>query len=409
MKGKFFQGAAAMLCVLLVFACLPASTAHGAYDHMYGKTYTVNGKTVPLPSLPMEMPFENCWEFAQEAYTEIWGQRFSEFLDSEDDMLRGMEPEGRALTEENLRAFVGAARIGACMRLCRYDQLFEGDLEGHNQIIVQKDAEGFTVYEGNIGWNGCIMVSYYTWDTYLKLWDQYSYIKYIKWPGAPEFQTAYAQENCVYTGTCQMEGTANGGCKLYTLPWPDKAAQDSLGVEVRRGTVLALTGLLLDREDGIWYEIRDPQGKRQYVRGQDVTLTGTEDCARLALIGQGTALEGAALWPSPEQMGEPIAVLQAGKKLTVLGLVYGKTGDYLLEVLTGDGRVGYVDAEAAALTGGARYRISAVSLEKEGMQRSAGVADVLWPGAERVILALQFDADGVLWLETAAGTYFRVS
>ena len=407
MSARVRKWLAALLCAALFCALTPVSSfpAEAAYTHIYDQTYTVNGKTVPLPDLPLDMTFENCWEFAQEAYTEIWGQRFSEFLDSEEDMLRGMESDDRLLTEENLKAFVMAAEIGAVMRLSRADCLYGGDLEGHNQIILQKDEEGFTVYEGNIGWNGVISIAYYNWDTYIKLWPQYDYIKYVKWPGAPEFSQAYA--DAVSTLSGEYSGTAEAlrGCMVYDLPWVSETALAEKGSPLNRGTELSLTRLIRTEDGAFWFAAQNDAGETRYVRREDVSVEGLEDFDVHPLMEEGSVLQQTALREAPDANAQVLQNVMMGQSLTVLQSLAGQNGEIWLEVLSG-GSVGYVQAEETVMIGiSCRYEAQGVVLVMTAPGRNSDLKSFLWDGNKVSVTGMLYDSTGELWLQLRAGGY----
>ena len=397
---------AVLLCAALFCAVIPHSlSAEAAYTHIYDQTFTANGKTVPLPDLPLDMVFENCFEFAQAAYTEIWGQDFSEFLDSEEDMLRGMESDDRLLTEENLKAFVMAAEIGAVMRLCRADCLYGGDLEGHNQIILQKDEEGFTVYEGNIGWNGVISIAYYNWDTYIKLWPQYDYIKYVKWPGAPEFHEAYATQVSTCAGEYRAVGTANRDCRIYTLPWVSETALLERGTDLQRGTSLAVTRLLRTEDGKFWFAVENEDGSTGYVLRDQVSVPGLENCTVTELMEDGLFLQQAELYDAPGG-GKSLGSMMMGQSATVLCGVVTPEGENWLEVLTKGGTVGYVSAEETVMIGAScRYEAKSAVLVMSAPRRSAELQRYLWEGDKVTVTGMLYDSTGRLWLQLYTGGY----
>jgi len=396
---------AAMLCLALLWVLLPSLslTARAEYTWIYDKTYTANGKSVPLASLPLDMHYENCWEFAQEAYQEIWGQPFSEFLDSEEDMLRGMDSDDRYLNEANLRAFVAAAEIGAVMRLCRADNLYGGDLEGHNQIILQKDDRGFTVYEGNIGWNEVITIAYYTYDTYLKLWPQYDYIKYVKWPGAPEFRKAYVENNTLWQAAYAAQGTALPGSEAYTLPWVDGTALETQGITIPEGTELPLYRMLEDTQGRLWLETENASGEMRYVRREHIRIEGLEGCGVTELRAEGTLLQQTDLYAFPGGE-ETCGTAMLGQKTEVLHLAEAGDGIWL-EVLAGD-QVGYLPAEETVLISCVRqFRTEDTVLLKAAPSRRAGWLEILWPGDILYVHGMLYDAGGRIWLELQGGGY----
>lgn len=181
MKLKYKTVLTALLCFTLLFAA--ALTASAAEYTLTG----ANGEiTLPLPGLAPGAWSSNCWEFAQTVYEAIWGERFSSDRGTPDDLLKDVDVGGaRAITAENTRAFITEAAPGAVIRISTY---IDGDDNNgrfkHSMILLQKDDDGFTVYEGSV--NGRVRIKYYTWDDFAGSYfgRNYGYYKYIKWPGA---------------------------------------------------------------------------------------------------------------------------------------------------------------------------------------------------------------------------------
>lgn len=145
-------------------------------------THVINGVSVTYRSSAIK---NNCWRYANEIYKIIWNQEFSNNRNTSDNMLRNISAESDlALNSENLKAYVSAAPIGAVIRITGKSCLFVSrDSVGHSQIIVDKDANGFTVFESNIGKssNPYSREFSYTWESYVRSWnkdDNHRYIKY---------------------------------------------------------------------------------------------------------------------------------------------------------------------------------------------------------------------------------------
>lgn len=152
-----------------------------------GDGYIINGVAVAVDDFASE-PSE-CWVYAQNLYNEIWGESFSIYIDTEDDLLRGLSADELTLTEEHLREYVSRAIPGAVLRICDCEYLYGGDGWGHSQIIVEIDDEGFTVLEGGLHESPYKQEHYYTWSEYIEtswLGGRYDYIKYIQFPHAGE-------------------------------------------------------------------------------------------------------------------------------------------------------------------------------------------------------------------------------
>ena len=164
----------------LVTGIVPIANASNAY--------VINGVTVhydDFASSPNE-----CWAYANNVYYKIWGQNFSSLFASSDNYLRNMPDTELTLTAAHLKAYVTNAALGSCLRICNSEYLHGSDGWGHSQIIVQKDASGFTVFEGGLTAAPHCREKYYTWSEYINtgwLGGTYSYIKYIKWPGCSPY------------------------------------------------------------------------------------------------------------------------------------------------------------------------------------------------------------------------------
>ncbi|MEG1633596.1 MAG: S-layer homology domain-containing protein [Oscillospiraceae bacterium] len=171
----------AMLTLGFMLSLAPALTGAALAD------YEVNGLQIPLPGYEVGAYANNCRTFAGEIYRLLWNAELSSYRGTDDDMLRELpEGEARRITPENTKAYISAAALGSAIRIC--DNIDGNDSQGtkmHSQILAQRDEEGFTVYEGNIG--SRVRLKYFTWDEYVASWGRYTYFKYIKWPGALPF------------------------------------------------------------------------------------------------------------------------------------------------------------------------------------------------------------------------------
>ncbi len=155
-------------------------------------TYQVNGVNIPVSGYEVGNAHDNCWEFAQDIYGKLWPGKggFTSYRGTSDDMLRNVSTDSasRAITAENTKKFISAAALGSVVRVCSMDYMNSDDGWGHSFILVQKDENGFTAYQGN--YVGKIALTYYTWNSYVsedKNYNHLGYFKYIKWPGAPAF------------------------------------------------------------------------------------------------------------------------------------------------------------------------------------------------------------------------------
>lgn len=176
-----------LLALCLAAALVPALSA-GAQA---ASSYTVNGVTVPVAGYEEGAVSTNCRTFAGTIYEILWGETFTSYRGTSDDLLRDVAAgSDRALTAENVKKYISAAALGATIRIG--DDIDGNDSQGtkmHSQILVYKDENGFTVYEGNIS-GGYVRLKYFTWEGYAQSWSAYKYFKYIKWPGAAAYGAA---------------------------------------------------------------------------------------------------------------------------------------------------------------------------------------------------------------------------
>ena len=168
-----------LLVLLMVMTLVPISA-------LAATTYYINGVVVrydDFSSSPNE-----CWVYANNIYNKIWGHNFTNSFSDSENSLRNLSDSELTLTAEHLKAYISNAAIGSCLRICNSEYLHGSDGWGHSQIIVQKDDNGFTVLEGGLSNYPYCREKYYTWNEYVNtgwLGGTYSYIKYVKWPGAP--------------------------------------------------------------------------------------------------------------------------------------------------------------------------------------------------------------------------------
>ena len=172
---------------------------------------------------------DNCWIYARDMYYKVWNnsQTYSNDRSASNNMLKALSLQDSLLTVEHLQQYISAAALGAVIRTSNeYDWSRAQDNTGHSQIIVQKDSNGFTVFESNINLGGGVRGSreqYYTWSSYISSWynDEHKYIKYIKWPSASAFQpnTFYVQFNSSGGSTCSAV-QINKNTAISFLPTP---------------------------------------------------------------------------------------------------------------------------------------------------------------------------------------------
>ena len=220
MKKKLF---ALLLVVTVLFTLFPQTALMADASN----AYTINGVTVhwdDFSSSPSE-----CWAYANNVYKKIWGHNFTNSFNDSENSLRNLSDSELTLTAEHLKAYVSNAALGSCLRICDSEYLHGSDGWGHSQIIVQKDANGFTVFEGGLSASPYCREHYYTWSGYVdSSWPGgYAYIKYIKWPGATPISTGdlaatisdlNMPESIATGGNPELSGTITGNFD-FTWVW----------------------------------------------------------------------------------------------------------------------------------------------------------------------------------------------
>lgn len=191
MKNTMKKFLSLVLAVLMLVSVVPmgASAANA---------YTINGKTVRYTDFSSSP--DDCWSYANNIYNKIWGQRFSNSFSDSNNSLRNLSDNQLLLNATNLKNYVSHAALGSCLRICNDDYLHGTDGWGHSQIIVQKDSNGFTVFEGGLTASPHIREKYYTWSEYCNtnwLGGTYKYIKYIKWPGASAYSATVPEPTTI--------------------------------------------------------------------------------------------------------------------------------------------------------------------------------------------------------------------
>ncbi len=172
-----------LLAWVLCFALLLTPVA--ALRAQASNAYYINGVYVHYDDFSSSR--NECWVYANQLYNKIWGKKFTSDFQDGDNFLRNLRDEELTLTREHLIEYVSHAELGSVLRICNSNYLHSNDGWGHSQIIVQKDANGFTVLEGGLSTYPYCREKYYTWQEYCStswLGGKYAYVKYIKWPGA---------------------------------------------------------------------------------------------------------------------------------------------------------------------------------------------------------------------------------
>ena len=186
MAKRFFT---LLLAVCLLAAAVPVSADAST-------AYYINNAIVRCDDFTSRP--NNCRAYAEKMYQKIWGTTFGNSFYAENNFLRNLEKEQLTLTEEHLKEYVSHAELGSTIRVSSEYFLYRNDGRlGHSQIIVQKDANGFTVLEGGLAAYPYYGENYYTWSDYVNahwLGGRYGYIKYIKWPDAPAYFDGYGDD-----------------------------------------------------------------------------------------------------------------------------------------------------------------------------------------------------------------------
>ena len=207
-----------MICLLMVSMVITPT----AIKADAASTYTINGAKVRYDDFSSSP--DECWVYANNLYKKIWGVQFNNQFSDSSNSLRNLSDSQLTLTKEHLKAYVTNAKLGSVLRICDSQYLHGSDGWGHSQIIVQKDANGFTVFEGGLSASPYCREKYFTWDSYMSTsyLSQYEYIKYIKWPNAPAYSAAHT-----YTkGAYKWYWDAHPHYKCYQCTMCDEIKED---------------------------------------------------------------------------------------------------------------------------------------------------------------------------------------
>ena len=191
----------AVWALMLMLLCAATSTAFAYTTLKNSTTFTVNGKTIKASDVAWQ-DYDGCWYYALYMYQKIWGsdKSFSSTFGTSDNILKNLSNAERKVTVDNIKYFIGKAKLGAVIRVCgctsscsywKNDGLQCGH-EGHSMILVAKDADSLTVVDN---WGSSVRTAKYTWKEFYNGFGAkgYTYFKYIKWPGASQI-TAYQPE-----------------------------------------------------------------------------------------------------------------------------------------------------------------------------------------------------------------------
>lgn len=160
------------------------------------EAYTINGVSVRYRDFSSS--HNECWVYASKFYYKIWGESFNSNFYGSENLLRNHSKEELVLTPEHLKEYVSQAVPGAVLRICNSGCLYGSDPMGHSLLIVSIQSDGFTTFEGGLSAAPHCREHFYTWEEFCQtswLGGRYAYIKYIKWPSAPEKEESLLPEN----------------------------------------------------------------------------------------------------------------------------------------------------------------------------------------------------------------------
>lgn len=146
-------------------------TAYAAGENYY----MINGKTVRYDTAEAQSNDE----YIAALYKYIWGIEFTNDFNSTDNILKNESYENRALSAENLKKFVLRCQPGAVLRVENIRSTEVSSTQGRTAIVVNHDANGFSVYE----YTDERHEKYYTWAQFCNTYT-YSTIRFIKWPNS---------------------------------------------------------------------------------------------------------------------------------------------------------------------------------------------------------------------------------
>ncbi len=180
--NRFFKKSISILLAIITALTIPLSSTVFAVTDEGVDSYIINGKEVNYKSVA-----DSASQYATDMYEYIWGESYNSDFSAEDNILRTMSDEELILSSDSLRAYVDKAELGAVLRISDAGSLHRDDNFGHSMIIVQKDSNGFSVFERT----NERQQAYYTWDHFCSTYPC-EYIKYIKYPVEAE-ESIYAQ------------------------------------------------------------------------------------------------------------------------------------------------------------------------------------------------------------------------
>ena len=218
-------------------------------------TYHINGVDVRYSDYTSKP--NDCWNYANNFYKKIWGVNFNNSFTESSNSLRGLSDEDLTLTADHLKEYVTNAALGSCLRICDEEYLHGSDGWGHSQIIVQKDSNGFTVFEGGLSSEPYCREKYYTWNEYIntKFLGKYEYIKYIKWPGAEKYEVSSNHIDVSYRSFGTVRVTSDDSW-IKTMPCSRQSDPASDDVEVAyKGDEYRVIRMVRNEFGNYWYKV----------------------------------------------------------------------------------------------------------------------------------------------------------
>ncbi len=186
-----FKKCISILLALITALTIPFGSTAFAVTAEGENSYTINNKTVTYTSVE-DTGTDGASEYASAMYEYIWGESYNSDFSSENNMLRTMSDDELKLSLDTLKAYVDKAEVGSVLRLSDASSLHGADDYGYSVIIVQKDSNGFTVFERVDERKE----TYYTWELFCNTYPC-EYIKYIKSPAKAD-TTIYAKADESY-------------------------------------------------------------------------------------------------------------------------------------------------------------------------------------------------------------------
>ena len=266
--------------ILALALLLPALWVGAGAESTSNEYIMANGVVVRWDDYPSSN--NQCWSYANKFYVKIWGHMFDNLFSSSENMLRNMSDSELTMSVEHLRAYVTKAELGSVLRICNKVYLHGSDGWGHSMVIVQKDRDGFTVFEGGLDKYPYCRERYYTWEEFVSnrwLGGKYGYIKYIKWPGAVDYRdVAYGYPDRCESFDSYALVEVKEESALWNYPCTDETDGDAamLNETAAAGDTYTTTALYRNTEGQLWYQVQlkseDTPGLTGYIPCEKVTF-----------------------------------------------------------------------------------------------------------------------------------------